>query len=135
VIILCAYTVFVIWLAYWDASRIKADKPVDHQRNGMLHGCWFSLMLFVTLWTKAWLLLLCMPFIGRVVFDVALNLFRGKPWDYVTPWLHDPKHYDSVAFFDRIEYRVFKSGAWPKVLYSAIILTLIIIHYAKYNKG
>jgi hypothetical protein len=132
VIILLAYAVFCIALARHDALAIYKGKAISHDRNGMLHGIFCAVMLFACLFTHAWLLLACMPFIGRVVFDISLNKFRGKEWNYVSPWLlsKSPAIRARVSVMDRMEYAVFKSAVWPKVVYVVVIVLLIVMHFS-----
>lgn len=128
-IILLLYTVFCIWLAHRDANKIHLDVRPDHDNNGIYHAMCFSVVLFSCFITKAWLALVIFFPLGKLVFDTALNLFRKKDWDYVSPDAKQPQPVEGASKFDWAEYQVFKSGAWPKVAYVAIILTLIIIHY------
>lgn len=130
--LLICYALFVrYWMAKRDARAIIKDGRVSHAGNGVIHGIWWGVGIFICLFTHAWLLLTCMPFIGRVVFDVSLNLWRGKEWNYVSPWLlsKSPAIRARVSVIDRMEYAVFKSAGWPKIIYIAIVLLLITIHY------
>lgn len=128
-VILLLYAAFCIWLAYRDADKIRKGIRPDHSNNGILHGMWVGLMLFYCLFTHAWLLFLAMPFVGKLMFDMALNLFRKKKWDYVSREQFNPKYKDKVSKLDRLEYSVFKSGATPKAVYLLIIIILITLHY------
>lgn len=126
-IVLALYAVVCLLMARHDAQLIKHDGAVHHDRNMLYHAIAFTAGVFITLFTHSWYLLGCYPFTGRLVFDVSLNLMRGKDWFYVSPWIvaGDPRS----SKIDRMEYRVFKSGKTPKIVYGITIITLITLHY------
>jgi hypothetical protein len=130
VIALALYAVFCLVFAHWNAVRIEQDKPINHEQNAMLHGIFYGIAIFVNFFTHEWLLLLAMPFVGRLFFDTALNLFRGLSLWYVSPWLEDPQQQEKVSKIDRIEYKVFHNALLPKILYFVLLLTILIIYYA-----
>jgi hypothetical protein len=107
------YTVFCVALAYVNYRVIAADKRVFHAVNGIAHLLfWVAAFKF-----SSWLILLLLPFIGRLFFDSALNLFRGLPLDYVPA---KPK-----SIIDKVEKRFFgKDGETPKLIYLLVIIIL-----------
>lgn len=114
-----AYVLFCIFLAYHNGKLIKKDKSINHKLNGILHlVCWVAIYLL----SKSVVLLIIMPFLGRLFFDTALCLFRGLRWDYVSPWVKQGRPQSSVT--DRIEWKIFKSGKWPKIVYAVIVIAL-----------
>lgn len=113
-----AYMAFCLLLALLNAELIKDGKRIYHGLNGALHLVCWGLIFWVT---DSWLLTLALPFIGRLFFDSALNLFRELPLDYV------PKNPKSII--DKAEKGLFgNNGLIPKVIYLAISITLIILY-------
>lgn len=116
-IYLIAYALFCISFAYlnWYLIEVK-DLDIYHGANGGLHivaaiagGYYFG-----------WQIGVAVLFVARVVFDVALNLFRGKAIDYVSP---SPK-----SIVDKIEKKLFKQdGVTPKIIYILIVICLATI--------
>lgn len=115
IIYLPIYTIFCIALAYNDSVTIKEGFSVNHKLNGFLHLIWAGVAVILFEWYHFFTVLL----IGRVVFDTALNLFRGVGLDYVSP---SPK-----SKVDIIEKKVFgNKGILPKLIYIALIVVLLI---------
>lgn len=111
------YIVFCLILAFVNSKIIKADKPIYHGINGALHiACW----CLVAWKTSSWFPVVIMPFIGRLFFDVALNLMRGKALDYVSL---KPR-----AVADKVEKSIFGMNAkLPKVIYLVVIVVVNLI--------
>lgn len=115
-LILAIYIPFCIWLAYDNAQRIKDDKPIKHWLNGLLH----ILTAIVATFFEGWLIGLSVLLAVRIVFNTALNAFRGLPIDYVSP---KPK-----SLVDKIEKRLFGNNGWiPLIIYS-ILLIWVLFH-------
>jgi hypothetical protein len=57
---------------------------VYHDNNLELHGVCFAVVLFCCFFTRAWLALPAMIPLGKLAFDVSLNLWRGKDVGYVS---------------------------------------------------
>jgi hypothetical protein len=95
----------------------------------MVHGIFYGIAIFVDFFTHEWLLLLAMPFVGRLFFDTALNLFRHKGLFYVSPDAKAPHPVKGASVLDWYEWHLFKSGLWPKVVYLIILIILLIINY------
>lgn len=115
------YILICVAMAYVNYQRIIKDKRVYHGINAVIHlACWLGVWLY----SHEWILVLMMPFIGRLFFDTMLNLMRGKPLDYVTL---TPK-----SKVDQAEKWLFKDdGLLPKALYLFIIIVLNIIYYER----
>lgn len=110
------YIIALMIMAYINAIVIKKDDPVKHWLNVPFHLVFWVLAGFKVGWLVA-----AFPFIGRLVFDVALNKFRKFPFDYV------PKNPES--WVDQIEFRMWGyNGVAPKVLYAALIVVINIIY-------
>lgn len=130
---LLLYGVFCIGFAWLNARWIKQNKHIYHGLNGAAHltiiiGCGVFLSP---------LLAFAMLFEARLVFDTALNLFRGYPLGYV------PGKPKSIA--DKVEKVVFEPlfrllwkryrmsyafivGILPKLIYAILFTTLLIIY-------
>jgi hypothetical protein len=100
-----SYIIFCAVLAWYNYRRISKDLRIYHGINGALHlACWVGVYLI----TKSWWLTASLPFLGKVVFDSSLYLFRGLPLDYV------PKNPKSIM--DKLEKKVFPDdGLLPKI--------------------
>ena len=121
-----AYIILCVVLAYINYRVIIADKKVWHWLNGVVHlACWCTTYWF----TKNWLLVAAMPFIGRLFFDTVLNLMRGLPLDYVSSWVKKGDRRSS--WLDRIEWKIFHNGLLPKMVYLLIIAALNIILWTR----
>jgi hypothetical protein len=114
IIIYALWCGFFAFLNYIVIERL--NERVRHGFNGLAHltAClYFSLA--VSLITGFIMLL-----IGRLFFDVPLNLFRKRPFDYV------PDKPRSIV--DKVEKYVFRNdGYTPKVIYAYLIFILILI--------
>lgn len=115
-IYLIAYALFCIAFARlnWYWIEVK-DYKIKHFWNGLIHlaaaaAGWYFF---------SWQIGVSILFVARLVFDTALNLFRGKAIDYISP---SPK-----SIVDKIEKKVFNNdGIMPKLTYFAIIVLLNI---------
>lgn len=114
------YILFCIGLAYINYRVIIADRKVFHGLNALLH-----VVFWVVVWfkTKDALLVAMLPFIGRLFFDCALNLMRGREIEYVPL---NPK-----SWVDKAEKKIFDGdGLLPKAIWLLIIILLNILYYA-----
>jgi hypothetical protein len=113
-VLLTLYIIPLLILAKDNTTRIKKSKRIYHGLNGALHLFVAAGAYFLFGWTGAILILL----LTRVVFDVALNLMRGLPIDYVSK---SPK-----SIVDKIEKWVFNgNGMIPKMLYAFLIIIIL----------
>lgn len=114
-IYLLSYAVFCIAFAWLNAVLIKANKRIYHGLNALLH-----IAAAVAGWYFwGWVIGVSILFVARLVFDTALNLFRGLPIEYV------PRSPKSIV--DKIEKKVFRGdGIMPKLTYLAAIVLLNI---------
>lgn len=84
-----------ILMAAHHADLIEQDRPVKH-------GIWGGLYLLFTLvlcYGLTWWLLPVSLCLRKIVFDLSLNLFRGKPLLYVSK--------SSGSLLDKLHYKVF----------------------------
>lgn len=118
IIIQAFYILFCLGLAYYNARLIKQDKRIYHGLNGLAHFTMWGLSFLIT---KDFILLAMLPFMGRLFFDVALNLMRGLDLDYVTD---DPR-----SIIDCAEQLFFKEdGLTPKIIYAFVWLMLNVVN-------
>src|SRR5688500_3008564 len=65
-----------IVMAWYHSDLIKANKPIYH---GLWGGLYLGAAALVAYLHRDWTLLVALLCIRKSVFDVSLNLFRGKP--------------------------------------------------------
>lgn len=129
------YAPVAIVFAYVNYRWIKKggetgrQKTVRHGLNGLLHASFAFLVWNIT---KRPLDVLNLLMIAKLFFDSALDKFRGKGLDYVSPEVIVYPGFKYALFhgkfWDYVEYRVFGlSSAVPKIIESIIIVLLIII--------
>lgn len=108
------FTLLNIGLAQYDASRIKKGKRIYHGINGAV----YIVLLCITFYLfKDWYLTGALIVDRLLSFNIALSLYRGLPFDYISP---KPK-----AITDRIAKRIFKKGIVMYVVYFAAFILLI----------
>lgn len=76
-----------------DAIRIAKHKRIYHGINGLIH---VSLVIVIWLFMKDWFFTIGLLAIRRIVFDTALNLFRGLRFDYISS--------TTTSIIDRLSY-------------------------------
>ena len=112
------YAGICILFAWFNKEWIAKDKRIKHGWNGLLHLLFAGVGFWLFDWTAIFIIL-CN---GRVVFDMALNRFRGLEFDYVTK---SPK-----SIIDKIERKIFgDDGASPKIVYAFISIGLNVIYF------
>jgi len=116
------YASLCVLFAYFNSEWIKADKVIDHKKNGLFHLISWAIAAILF----DWRLIIVMPFIGKFVFDTALNIFRKKSLWYI------PVPQVKGSVLDKWEYEIFENdGLLPKVLYALIIVLFnMFMHYA-----
>lgn len=90
--------------AYHDAERIKAQKKIYHGLNSLFY---ILLLAPIYIYSKDWFFVIGLLSLRRVVFDTALNLFRGLRFDYIsstTTSIIDKLSYKFQAKFGYIPY-------------------------------
>ncbi len=99
------------WLNYY-LIEVK-DYKIKHFWNGLIHIA----MAIAGVYFWGWQIGVSILFVARLVFDTALNLFRKKGIDYVSP--------RPASIVDKIEKKIFgQDGITPKILYLAIIILI-----------
>lgn len=111
------YIAVIIVLARYNADLILHDLKVRHRWNGVIH---ISIWAFCYLVHHNWFLMIAYPFLGVTVFDISLNLFRGRHWDYMTK--------TPTSVVDKIQNWVFRmDGAVAKGTYTGIVIGINVI--------
>jgi hypothetical protein len=113
------YALFCIFWAYLNYIIIeKLNDEVKHWFNGLMHlavCCYFGFAIH-------FLAGITMLLIGRLFFDVSLNIFR-MGWRNIG---YVPRYPKSIV--DKAEKKVFgKDGITPKIIYMALIALLNIV--------
>lgn len=112
--ILIVFTIINISHAHWDAERIEKGKWIKHGINAAVYLCIVYVPYhFFNDWWLVGLLL-----VNRLIaFNIALNLYRDLPFDYV------PKK--PAAITDKIAFFVFgKNGTLMYAVYLGIFILL-----------
>ena len=119
---------FNIWMAWYHSRLIKKSVKIKHGLWGVLYAV---LAGGLSLWMGSWLLAAVAVFLRKVVFDTALNLFRGLAVFYVSPEL---ERYTGLKdairkgkVIDWMHYKAF--GLEPEIymiIYSIVIVILNI---------
>jgi len=114
IILILVYTGLNIGLAYYDSVKIKKGFKIRHGLNALIYTL---LILPVYIGYKDVFQVIGLLSLRRVVFDTALNLFRGLRFDYISS--------HATSIIDRISYRFqAKFGYLP--YYSIFILITIL---------
>lgn len=79
--LLIIFIIINILLAYIDAHLISGGIAIDHFNNALIY-CMLLLIAFASGATLAQIIAIII--IRIPVFNTALNLFRGLPYDYVS---------------------------------------------------
>jgi uncharacterized membrane protein len=110
--------------------QIEEDEKINHNLNGGIH---LAIVLFGMI-SQGIIFGLTLLFIGRLIFDSSLNLFRKKGLGYVPE--------NPASKIDRIEksafefiHKIFKTisysfivGILPKIIYLIVIIVLNIFY-------
>lgn len=110
--IIIAYILVNIILAKIDSWKIKHNKHIKHGINALIY-C----VLIAPTFLISWSFPIGMLALRRIVFDTALNLFRGLPYDYISA--------TTTSIVDRISYDFQKE--WGYFAYYMIFVVIIIL--------
>ena len=115
-----AYAAFCIFFAYLNYIIIeRLNEVVRHGINGAIH---LSVCVYFGLAAHS-IVGLSMLFIGRLFFDISLNIFR-MGWRNIG---YVPRYPKSIV--DKMEKYFFgKDGITPKIIYMAILVVLNILY-------
>jgi hypothetical protein len=110
--ILILYTIINLVLAKIDAWKIKRGIHIKHGINALIYCVLIAPTFFIS-----WHYPIAMLALRRIVFDTALNLFRGLPFDYISA--------TTTSIVDRISYDFQKE--WGYFAYYMIFVVIIIL--------
>ena len=121
-ILIIVYSLLNIMLAHRDAVKIYNNQRIKHGLNAL-----FYVLMLVPVFAvlQDWLIIIGLLAVRRIVFDTALNLFRGLRCDYVSS--------TTTSILDKMSYKFqSKYGYIPYYLIFLIIVLLsIILPYGK----
>ena len=97
-----------------DAVRIAQHKRIYHGINGLIH-----LILVGITWIviRDWFFTIGLLAIRRIVFDTALNLFRGLRFDYISS--------TTTSVIDRLSYDFQRRYGY--IIYYGLFLLVAIL--------
>ena len=110
--ILSIYIVINLVLAKIDANKIRDGIHIKHGINALVYCTLIAPTLYIS-WTYP----IALMALRRIVFDTALNLFRGLPFDYISA--------TTTSIIDRISYDFQKEYGY--FAYYTIFLIIIIL--------
>ena len=113
-LLLFVYALINILHAKYDAWRIANKLVVYHGINGAVH---VALMIPVWIITKDWFFITGMLALRRIVFDTALNMFRGLRFDYISS--------TTTSIIDRLSYNFQRKYGY--IPYYGIFLLIVIL--------
>jgi hypothetical protein len=93
-ILLALFTCINIALAKYDAWKIANHKWIYHGINAVVY---LILLIYPYILTKDWFFMIGLLSLRRIVFDTALNLFRGLRFDYISA--------TTTSIIDRLSYK------------------------------
>ena len=93
------FTIVNIFLAQIDSRKIGENKLIKHGLNGLVYAAILAVPYF--LFSNYWLIG-ALLFNRLLVFNIALSVFRGLKWDYISP---EPK-----AITDKLAKAVFRNN-------------------------
>lgn len=130
--------VYAAWCVFWafaNARAIKADTWILHGANGLVH---IAVCLYFG-FEFHFVVGLLMLFIGRLFFDVALNLFRKKGIGYVPKAPKSKVDQVEIAVFELLFRFLMKRrlrpsypfvvGVLPKIIYTLCITVFLILQF------
>lgn len=105
------YATGCILFAYLNAFLIKKDQPIDHFANAIVHVQGWVIAFLLTNRIELFVVL---PFVGKVFFDISLNLFRELPIGYVST--------EKGSKLDQIEIEWFGNPFLAKLAYLGFVI-------------
>lgn len=108
------FTGIFICLAAYDANRIKSGKRIYHGLNGLVT---LLLILPAYIVTHQWFFIIGLLSLRRIVFDTALNIFRGLRFDYISS--------STTSIIDKLSYRF--QAKYGYVPYYGVFLIIVLL--------
>lgn len=112
--IVLIFSIINIALAKIDAWKISRGRRIYHGINASLY---LILVTILYIWTKNEAICLGVLAVRRIVFDTALNLFRGLRFDYISR--------KTTSIIDRISYKF--QAQFGYIPYYGIFFIIIIL--------
>lgn len=103
-----------IALAKYDSWKIANHKRIYHGVNAVVY---LILLVYPYIVTKDWFFMIALLSLRRIVFDTALNLFRGLRFDYISS--------TTTSIIDRLSYD-FQAKFGYFIYYGIFILITIL---------
>lgn len=103
-----------IILAKIDAEKIKQNKRIYHGINGLIYGALVAIAFY---FVRSYALIFALLCERRIVFDTALNIFRGLRFDYISS--------KTTSIIDRISYKF--QSKYGYFVYYAIFFVILVI--------
>lgn len=113
-IIAIIYVGLNILHAKHDAWRIFDGRRIYHGINGLVH---IVILIPVYFYTRDWFFVIGLLSIRRIVFDTALNIFRGLRFDYISS--------STTSIIDRLSYNFQKRYGY--VIYYGIFFLIALL--------
>lgn len=104
-----------IAMADYHAHLIKQQRPIKHGWWGLLYVAVTIAFAFIC---QSWVLLIVAALLRKVVFDIALNLFRSLPVFYVSS--------STTSIIDRVHNYIF--GKHSEIYLSIYFLVIIFLN-------
>lgn len=131
----------VIWNAYRDSERINKGVRIPTRQKDIRSALWVVVIVIMTILIQAYwfsrvdgliTFLMCAHFqaIKWMVFDLALNRFRGKKWDYISDNARD----DDDAASDTI-FHIFPDEKSGKIQFMFKLLWIVGSGIGMYYQG
>lgn len=125
IVLVSIFIILNIILAKRDSKKILLNIKIDHLYNALLYlgFCTVALIPFYYNHVKEGIeVFVALLLTRKIVFDVALNLFRKKQWNYLST--------TTTSKIDRFENWVFDyMGTFKYIFYTGLLVALIIYYY------
>jgi hypothetical protein len=113
-IIALIYAGLNILHAKHDADKIFDGQKIYHGVNGLVH---VVIVGVVFLFIRDWFFAIGLLSLRRIVFDTALNIFRGLRFDYISS--------STTSIIDRLSYNIQKRYGY--VMYYGVFLLILLL--------
>ncbi len=110
------FVVINILLAKRDAKKILLNDKINHLNNAIVYALLCAAGIFFFHGLPYIKLLIALFLVRKIVFDIALNKFRGLSWDYVSE--------TTESKIDKIENWIFDYNG--SLMYRVYFIFLIV---------
>ena len=131
-LLVLVFIILNIILAKVDAKKIANNAWIDHKANAVLYAvCIILTIPFAALVGELNLIFYAflvpvLLLVRKITFDISLNVFRGKPWDWIS--------FSTTSKIDQFENKIFKNdGTFKYISYSVLLLSIIKIFLVIYE--